>query len=248
MNSRQSRVVLATEPAVAFALTLRDPPQRVTEAAMRLQTAREEVHLAAVEQMSAKKTLHLPGAALDRAKKLLVRKHLDPIAADGLEMFAGLPGIEESFKVPRIKDPPAKHIQAAERVRRVAAAHEQEFITERNYREDFLEQFDRAVENLEAAGHVDVGSARARYSRATADVKEGIARLRRAFDVLDTRIHEEYLDHPHVLKRWRRASRRLPAQIGRPKKQKAGLKRADRIQLLPSPREIPPQHEGPTAQ
>ncbi len=119
-----------------------------------------------------------------------------------------------------------KHLEAATRVRRVAADHEEEFITARNYDENFLERFDRAVRDLEAAARVERGFARAKYTRTTVDVKEEIARVRRVFDALDTRILETYLDNRHLLKQWRSASR-VPAKTGRPKKRKFRLERGD---------------------
>jgi hypothetical protein len=169
------------------------------------------------------KSRHAPRGSVNRAKKILLRKHLDPIAADGLEIFVGLPGIEDSLRVPRIKDSPEKHLEAAKRIRRVADEHAEEFITERNYSEDFLEKFDAAVRDLDAAARVERGAARARYTRATEDVKEEIVRVRRAFDVLDTRILEAFLDDRSTLSLWRRSSR-VPAKTGRPKKKKSATK------------------------
>ena len=219
MNNRQSRVIQAAETAVAFVSQLEQPPSRVTEAAKRLHATVREVRHAEVKQLSARGSLRAPRYSVNRAKTILLRKHLDPIAADGLELFAGLPGIEESLRVPRIKDTAQEHLQAAERLRKVAEEHEREFITERNYGEDFLEKFDAAVRDLEAAERVDRGFARGKYSRATMDVKEEITRVRRAFDTLDTRMHEAYLDDASILKLWRRESR-IPAKTGRPRKRK----------------------------
>ena len=194
MNNRQSRLISAGESAIAFVLQLKHPPSRVTEAAKRLKDALRAARAVELKQLSAKNSRRAPRHSVSRAKTILLRKYLDPIAADGLEMFAGLPGIEESLQVPRIKDAPEQHLEAAKRVRRVAEEHEEEFITERNYDENFLERFDRAVRDLEAAARVERGFARAKYTRATVDVKDEIARVRRVFDVLDTRILEAYLD------------------------------------------------------
>jgi DNA-binding FrmR family transcriptional regulator len=219
MNNRQRRLLEAARSAIAFVLQLRNAPSRITEAMKRLQAAVLGVREAEVRQLSAMKSRHAPRSSVNRAKKILLRKHLDPIAADGLEIFAGLPGLEDSLRVPRIKDSPEKHLEAAKRIRHVADEHAEEFITERNYSEDFLEKFDAAVRDLEAAARVERGAARARYTRATEDVKEEIARVRRALDALDTRILEAYLDDRSTLKLWRRWSR-VPAKTGRPKKKK----------------------------
>ncbi|HEX4469689.1 MAG TPA: hypothetical protein VH080_09140 [Gemmatimonadaceae bacterium] len=202
---------------------LKNASARITEAAKRLQAAVRAVGEAEVKQLSAMKSRHAPRSSVNRAKKILLRKHLDPIAADGLEIFVGLPGIEDSLRVPRIKDSPEKHLEAAKRIRRVADEHAEEFITERNYSEDFLEKFDAAVRDLDAAARVERGAARARYTRATEDVKEEIVRVRRAFDVLDTRILEAFLDDRSTLSLWRRSSR-VPAKTGRPKKKKSATK------------------------
>lgn len=227
MNERQYRLIRAAKSAIGFVLLLKDLPVRVAEAAKRLEAALRDLGVAELEQLAAKNLRSAPHMSLNRARKVLLRKHLDPIAADGLEMFSGLPGIEESLRLPRIKDVPAKHLEAAERVRRVAAGHEQEFITQRSYSADFLEQFDSAVQNLEAAARVERGAARVTYTRATEDVREAIARVRRALDVLDTRVREAYLDDHLTLKRWRWESR-IPAKIGRPRKRKTSASlRAD---------------------
>lgn len=221
MNNRQRRLLEAALSAISFVLQLKNAPSRITEAMKRLRAAVLGVRDAEVRQLGAKKSRHMPRSSVNRAKKLLLRKHLDPIAADGLEIFAGLPGLEDSLRVPRIKDSPEKHLEAAKRIRHIADEHEDEFITERNYSEDFLEKFDAAVRDLEAAARVERGAARARYTRATEDVKEEIARVRRAFDALDTRILEAYLDDRSTLRLWRRSSR-VPAKTGRPKKKKSG--------------------------
>jgi hypothetical protein len=167
-----------------------------------------------------------PRYSVNRAKTILLRKHLDPICADGLELFSGLPGIKETLQVPRIKDAPEKHLKAAERVRRIAEEHEREFIDERDYSENFLEKYDMAVRDLEAAARVERGAARVKYTRATADLNDEISRVRRVFDVLDSRMLEAYLDDHSTIQQWRRASR-VPAKTGRPKKRKPGWKRAE---------------------
>lgn len=77
-----------------------------------------------------------------------------------------------------MKDGPDAHLKAAERVRRMGEEHEQEFIDERNYSENFLEQLDEAVDDLRAAAQVDRGSARAKHSCATKDVEKELTRAR----------------------------------------------------------------------
>lgn len=226
MNNRQSRVTRGAEAAVTFVSTLKKPPSRITEAARRLEAAVGDVRAAELKQLGAKHSRGAPRYSVNRVKTILLRKHLDPIAADGLEIFAGLPGIEDSLRVPRIKDAPEQHLKAAERMRRVAEEHEQEFITERNYNENFLQKFDAAVRDLEAAARVDRSAGGAKYTRATEDVKEAIARVRRAFDVLDTRILEAYLDDDNILELWRQ-KRRVPAKTGRPRKRKPRAARAN---------------------
>ena len=72
----------------------------------------------------------------------------------------------------------AKHVRPASR-RRVAGEHEREFISERNYSENFLKRFDKAVEDLRAAAGVERGSARTKYTHATRDVKDELTRVRR---------------------------------------------------------------------
>jgi len=239
MNNRQSRVLRAGDLAIVFVQGLKRPPSRVTEAAKRLEQELRDTRDAEQAQIRAKHSRKAPRYSVIRAKTILLRKHLDPIAADGLEMFAGLPGIDESLKLPRIKDAPEKHLEAAKRVRRVAEEHEEELINERNYNENFLEKFHEAVRDLEAAARVERGSARAKYTRATVDVKDHITRVRRALDALDTRVVEAYLDDDSTLERWRRASR-VPAKLGRPRKRKADLKLRGRPERHDHSRELKP--------
>ena len=239
MNNRQSRVITAAQSAVRFALHLKNPPSRVTEAAKRLAEAVRVARDVAVKQLAAMHSRQKPRYSVNRAKTILLRKHLDPIAADGLEMLSGLPGIEQSLQVPRIKDGPDKHLEAAKRVRRVAEEHEQEFINERNYNDNFLEKFQEAVRHLEAAARVDRGFARANYTLATKNMKEEIARVRRVFDTLDTRMLEAYLDDRPTLELWRKASR-VPAKQGRPRKRKSDLKKGKRRKLRDWPLQLGP--------
>jgi hypothetical protein len=225
MNDRQYRVVEAGESGVRFVGGLKEPPLRLTEAADRLHVAVSSVHEASQEQIAAKNARAPAGASIQRAKTVLLRKHLHPIAADGLQLFAGLPGIEDALRVPRSKDTPAALLKAAERVRRVAVEHEQEFITQRKYDEDFLEQFDESVQALDLAVRLDKAAARARYTLTTREVKECIGNVRRALDVLDTTMRAVYLDDKKTLALWRHAIR-VPARRGRPKKRKTGSRRA----------------------
>ncbi len=217
MNNRQERVTAAARNSVGWIRNLKHAPPRVTKAADRLQEALDEASEARQEQVRARNARKAPKYSVTVAKTILAKKHLHPIAADGLELFAGLPGIEETLRIPRIKDAPDAHLKAAERVRRVAEQHEREFIDERNYSESFLEKFDEAVEDLCAAAKVDRGSARAKYTRATNDVKDELTRVRRAFNSLDARMVEAYMDDPSVLKVWRQVSR-VRAKTGRPRK------------------------------
>ena len=219
MNNRQYRLIAAAETAIIFVLQLKNVSARLVRAAERLREALRAVKDAGTKQRGAQTSRTVPRYSVTRAKTILVRKHLHPVAADALEMFAGLPGIEDTLRMPRIKDAPEKHLKAAERVRRLAEEHEEEFIKERDYSENFLEKFDNAVRDLEAASRVERTSARAKYSRATEDVRDEITRLRRAFDALDTRVAEAYLEDRDTLKQWRRASRVRP-KTGRPKKRK----------------------------
>ena len=79
------------------------------------------------------------------------------------------------------------------------------------------------VDQEARCARVEKGAARAKYTLATEDVKEEIAHVRRAFDVLDTRVLEAYLDDKTTLSHWRGSSR-VPAKLGRPRKRKARLK------------------------
>jgi hypothetical protein len=220
MNNRQERVIAAARKSVGWVRDLKNAPVRVTEAAERLEVALDEASDARQAQIDARNYRKAPILSITAAKTILVKKHLHPIATDGLELFAGLPGIEETLRIPRIKDGPDAHLKAADRVRRVAEEHEQEFINARNYRENFLELFDEAVGDLQAAARVDRGLARAEYSRATMDVKNELTRVRRAFDALDARIIEAYLEDSTLLETWRQVSR-VKAKTGRPRKRKS---------------------------
>jgi len=95
------------------------------------------------------------------------------------------------------------------------------------------------VRDLEAAARADRGSARANYTLATQNMKEEIARLRRVFDTLDTRMLEVYLDDRPTLELWRKASR-VPAKKGRPRKRKSELKKGKRVKLRDWPLQLGP--------
>lgn len=232
MNSVQERVVRAGQSALDFALELRAAPSRVTSAVERLRLAVEAAQRTGVSQGAARIGRGTPGQSVVRAKSNLLRQHLRPIAADALELFAGLPGLRESLRLARLKAPAARHLDAAKRVRRVAEEHAEELIEERDYPPDFLKRFDAAVANLEAAAGSARGSAQREYSRLTAELEKQISAIRQALDSLGARIAESYGDERAVLETWRRA-RRIPAKRGRPKKKRE-----------PSPKERP---EAPAA-
>ena len=237
-------MIEGAKSGVTFALGLPDAPPRVIEAAKRLETALRSADAAYQEQRDAKSSRRLPSYSVNRAKTILLRKHLQPIASDGLVLLKGLPGVKESVRLPRIKDKPETHLKAAERVRRIAQEHEQEFITQRDYSEDFLEKFDGAVRDLQTANDMDRGWARAQYSRATREMKDEITAVRLALDALDARIIEAYLDDRSTIKSWRWKSR-VPVKLGRPKKKKSAREdtRSARANVL-AWRDGPDQAQG----
>src|SRR4051812_16658045 len=93
MNNKQSRLTDAAHTAIIFVLQLRNVSARLVEAAERLREALRVARSAEMKQLRAKNSRTVPRYSVTRAKTILVRKHLHPIAADALEMLAGLPGI-----------------------------------------------------------------------------------------------------------------------------------------------------------
>lgn len=219
MNNRQQRVIDAAESSALWARGLENAPLRVTKAAERLQEAVDEAGAASAAQLNARNARRAPRCNVTLAKTILIKKHLQPIATDGIVLLAGLPGIKETLRIPRIKDGPDAHLKAAERLRRVAEEHEQEFIRERHYRENFLERFDKAVDDLRAAAQVDRGSARAKYSRTTKEVENELTHLRAEFNALESTIIEAYMEDRTVLETWRQVSR-IKAKTGRPRRRR----------------------------
>jgi hypothetical protein len=236
MDSRQDRVCRAAESSVACARRLRPAHPRVLAASDRLETAVAAARAASSRQHSAKTARGLPHNSADRARKILFHKHLVPIATDGLELLAGVEGVAPELELPRLKAPPAEHVRAARRVRAVAAQYERMYVDARNYDLDFLEQFDRAIGDLEQATRAGRADARADYSAATLDVKEAVEEVRRRFDSLHARMNEALFDDRALLREWRKCSR-IPGKIGRPKKRKGKQKPSDHAE----PEERPPE-------
>jgi hypothetical protein len=226
MDSRQDRVCRAAESSVACARKLKPAQQRVIAAADRLEAAVTAARTASSKQQSTRVARGLPHNSAERARKILFHKHLVPIATDGLELLAGTEGVEAELQLPRLKAPPEEHVQAATRVRAVAARCERMYIDSRDYEPDFLEQFDRAVGDLERATSAGTGVARADYSAATLDVKDAVEEVRRRFDSLNARMNEALFDDRALLREWRKSSR-IPGKIGRPKKRKGKQKPSD---------------------
>ena len=163
---------------------------------------------------------------MDRAKQILVHKHLVPIATDGLVLLAGRENIAADLELPRFKAPAEDHLRAATRVRGVVTPYEAIFVESRNYAPDFLEHFDRAVRDLSYAAGAGKDAGRAEYTTATRSVKKAVEEVQRCFDSLDARTNETCFDDRARLREWRKGSR-IPGKIGRPKKRKRQAKPSD---------------------
>src|SRR5436305_15133922 len=88
MNNRQSRLTAAARNSVGWVLNFKKATPRVTQAAKRLQEALDAASAAEAKQRHAKGSRKAPRYSISEAKTILLKKHLHPIAADGLEMFA----------------------------------------------------------------------------------------------------------------------------------------------------------------
>lgn len=216
MNNRQEPLLRAANAAIARATHFAEDHPRIAEAVARLRSAVTAADSAGVAQTLARQSRKSPRYSLSRAKKILFEKHLNPIAADGREMFRGMPGIRETLRLPPIKAKPERHLEAARRIRRIAEEHEREFIDERKYAGDFLARFDAALEDLEAAARADRGAGRQKYTHTTAEVKLAIDAVRDTLDSLDAHVRGEFMDDPVTLGLWRHSARRNPPKTGRP--------------------------------
>lgn len=71
---------------------------RVTKAAERLQVAVEHARTAHGAQIAARNARKAPTYSVTTARMIFVKTHLQPIAADGIVLLAGLPGIKETLR------------------------------------------------------------------------------------------------------------------------------------------------------
>lgn len=219
MNNRQDRLCRAAEAGVACARSMKPDQPRVTSAANRVEASVTAARAASDKQLAARDARAQPRHSANRAKAILFHKHLVPIATDGLELLAGMPGIAEDLALPRLKAPITDHLRAVKRVRRVAAAHKALFVESRDYEPNFLERLDDAVRDLKRAESAGSGAARAAYTLATRDVRVAVEEVQRCFDSLDARMNEVCFGERQLLAEWRKR-RRIPGKIGRPKKRK----------------------------
>jgi hypothetical protein len=239
MNNRQDRVCRAASKAVTCARDLKPRHSRVSAAADRLEASVEAARAASAKQLVARKARGQPRHSVKRAKAVLFHVHLVPIATDGLELLAGMPGIEEELNLPRLKAPAEEHLRAAKRVRRVAMEHNALFVESRDYDATFLERFDEAVRDLGQAESAGTGAGRAAYTAATREVQEAVEEVQRCFDSLNARMNEVCFGDREALAEWRRQSR-IPGKIGRPKKRKSKGKSGDEA----DGDEAPPEANG----
>ena len=178
-----------------------------------LETACESLGQAAVRQVNANPAAY--GRGLKNLRRELRVVHLLRIRKRGRVLLKGLPGIDESLRVPHDRAPNDKLIAAAKRIADAVRPHAKVF-HRAMFSKDFIKRMERAADALAKAAEAppEVRSAR---PLATKELKKAISDARLVVDSLDGLMAAHYSPRSPELSTWRKA-KRVGARVGRPRK------------------------------
>jgi hypothetical protein len=213
MNGRQRLVVQSINNARVFLEGLNVTAPELVAACKELETACDDLRKAEARQAAAHPGAH--GKGLSNLRRELRVVHLLRIRKRGRVLLKGLPGIDDSLRVPHDRAPTQDLIAAAKRIADAVRPHAKAFYAA-NFAKDFIKRMERAADALAKAAAAPP-DAKTDKPRATRDLKDAISDARLVVDSLDGLMAAHYPRRSVVLVNWKKA-KRVSARIGRPRK------------------------------
>lgn len=213
MNSRQVLVVRSIDNARAVFGSLRVTAPELLAAYVELEAACDSLREATQRQFNAHPDAR--GRGLRNLRRELRVVHLLRIRKRGRVLLKGLPGIDESLRVPHDRAPNDDLIAAAKRIADAVRPHAKAFHRAK-FARDFIKRMERAADTLAKAAGAPP-DARSDRPLATKKLKDAIKDARLVVDSLDGLMAAHYPPRSPELRTWRKA-KRVGARIGRPRK------------------------------
>ncbi len=155
------------------------------------------------------------GRRIQNLRSDLRHNHLLPIARKGRDLLEGMPGINESLRVPHARAKDDEQLAAAKRIAEAVRPFARAFVRAK-FKKNFITQLERAAAALER-GTASTDTMISRGSQATADLRRELAHARKLIATVDSLVVAEFWLDKDVLSLWRNA-KRIPRQLGRPRK------------------------------
>jgi hypothetical protein len=218
MNTRQARAIKSAENILGFLKITKPLTPRLESARADLEVALERFKETSQRQHNAVTSRFADSAHARSLGRQLRVKHLVPISRRGKLLLKGLPGIEESLRVPTARAHADELLQAAEQIFNAVRLHAEPF-----YEDKFPRSFLRELEQAAKALHKAITTPdtfRSRSARSTLDLREEIRHVRSICASIDGLMRAEFYGEPTAVRYWEER-KRIPGRIGRPKGKKA---------------------------
>ena len=141
-------------------------------------------------------------------------QHMNRLNADGLLYLDGMPGIEDTLRLPPTRVADQKLVDAAKRIIDGVRPHRDTFI-KYGWTPDFIARAEQAVEALEN-NMKHPGAIANRGSRARASLPKALLKGRKIIKSITRLVQDELANDAGARKMWMQA-KRIPKTMGRPK-------------------------------
>lgn len=217
MNAYQQRLGDSVDNSLGALKQLRPMPPAIARNAEQLQIAYDAFQSRVMEQHAARQLTGQHGHSLTLLRQDLRRKHLLPIVRHGRSLLAGLPGIREDLRLPRVRMSDAEWVESARRIAKAVRPHRKVFLAA-HFPSDFLQRLDAAARALHARSRT--GNAQInRMSLATRAIGDDLRRCRELVAMIDSLVAADDSISAIWKELWRQSTR-IPKRIGRPKKKR----------------------------
>ena len=219
MNNRQVRVMRSIQAAVQWLDSSTYRSKRIESLHRELAAAFATIHDLQHRQSSESGMVAHEGGQAQRARRELRIKHLGPIVHRGRLLLKGLPGIEESLRMPHLRASNAEWAKATKRILKAVRPHAKAF-RDAGFDKDFIAQAERTAKPLTPSGD-RTDTALNRRAHLTHSIPAALRHGRDIVRAIERVLAAEVTDAA-LLESWR-ATTRVGARLGRPRKRRTML-------------------------
>lgn len=216
MNNRQHRVLHSLEGAVQWLAARKHQGKRIESLRRELAEAFANLNDLVRRQAGESGLVSLESGSVRRARQELRVKHLAPIVHRGRLLLKGLPGIEESLRMPHVRASNAEWMAASKKILKAVRPHAKAF-RDAGFDKDFVAQAERTAKRLSATS-ATTDTALSRRAHITHSIPAALRQGRDIVRAIDRILAAEEPDASTLIS-WR-AAIRVPARLGRPRKRR----------------------------